>query len=252
MGGEDEADDMDDCFDKFEVAKAVDISKEFGAEWIDKLGALSQWNAKVEKLQQLFQASDVAKLKQEASYVDLTEMLKKLLKDSNAVVQQNSVKCIGNLAKAIRKPFGPHAKDLFPLLVLKFKERRLADDIQIAFDNFLLCTTLCDFIESVKTGVNDPLPQIRKNVTVFCQKAVVITYIDDLQEIQRDLLSAAALVANDKDTAIRDDGLKLVGLLKGRLGEAAVSSVVENMIPLKKAKVDEACASVKPSQYDVS
>jgi hypothetical protein len=43
-----------------------------------------------------------------------------------------------------------------------------------------------------------------------------------------------------------------VGLLKGRLGEAAVASVLEGMIPIKKVKVDDACATVKPSKYDVS
>jgi hypothetical protein len=53
------------------------------------------------------------------------------------------------MAKSIRKPYAVQCKELFPLLVAKFKERRLFDDLQTAFDHFMMCTVLTDFIEPI-------------------------------------------------------------------------------------------------------
>jgi len=44
----------------------------------------------------------------------------------------------------------------------------LFDDLQITLDNFMMCTILNDFMDSIQTGVKDSLPQIRKGVAVFC------------------------------------------------------------------------------------
>lgn len=82
---EEPADEEMETFDKYELAKPVDILKTFGQDWIDSVEACKTWNNKVEKLEVLIQALDVPKLK-EGNYLDLTELLKKLLKDTNAVV----------------------------------------------------------------------------------------------------------------------------------------------------------------------
>ena len=65
----------------------------------------------------------------------------------------------------------------------KLKERRLSSDLQTTFDNFLLATTLGNFIEPLQVGFKDTLPQVRKGVASFCERAVLVTYIDDLTEI---------------------------------------------------------------------
>ena len=43
-----------------------------------------------------------------------------------------------------------------------------------------------------------------------------------------------------------------MGVLQGRLGQPAVMKYTDGMIPQKKAKIEEAAATVKPSKYDKS
>jgi hypothetical protein len=65
-------------------------------------------------------------------------------------------------------------------------------------------------------------------------------------------LAAASTLTDDKDPGVREDALVLLGLLKGRLGDAAVAKIFDGLMPIKKAKIEEACATVKPSKYDTS
>lgn len=59
-------------------------------------------------------------------------------------------------------------------------------------------------------------------------------------------------VTEEKDASARDAGLRLAGILLGRLGDQAMEKYLNGMIPQKKSKVDEAKDTVKPSKYDKS
>ena len=81
---------------------------------------------------------------------------------------------------------------------------------------------------------------------------MLTTYIDDLQDVTDSLLPLVMNVTEEKDATVRDEGLKLVGYLYGRLGDQVMEKHLSSMIPQKKQKVDEAKAEVKPSKYDKS
>jgi hypothetical protein len=63
------------------------------------------------------------------SYVGLFEFLKKECNNSN----------VGILAKGLRQHFATHAKEIVPVILPKFKERKLIDDLQIALTNIMMC-----------------------------------------------------------------------------------------------------------------
>ena len=101
----------------------------------------------------------------------------------------------------------------------RFKEKRLTDDVHTALDNILLGVKLGELLEFVPTGLNDPSPTIKKNVAVFIERALLITYIDDFEEIKGEILPMIAQVADDKDADVREQGLKTLGICVGRLGQ---------------------------------
>jgi len=57
------------------------------------------------------------------------------------------------------------------------------------------------------------------------------TYIDDLEDAQGTLLPAVMPIVDDKDPDAREAGLKLIGALKGRLGDQACSKYLDKVIP---------------------
>jgi hypothetical protein len=73
------------------------------------------------------------------SYVGLFEFLKKECNNSNVNVSQQGIKTVGILAKGLRQHFATHAKEIVPVILPKFKERKLIDDLQIALTNIMMC-----------------------------------------------------------------------------------------------------------------
>lgn len=70
--------------------------------------------------------------------------------------------------------------------------------------------------------------------------------------MQADLLKSLVALTDEKDTDARDQGLKTLGILLGRLGAAMLAKYTEGVIPQKKTKIEEAAATVVPSKYDQS
>jgi hypothetical protein len=54
-------------------------------------------------------------------------------------VSQQGIKTVGILAKGLRQHFATHAKEIVPVILPKFKERKLIDDLQIALTNIMMC-----------------------------------------------------------------------------------------------------------------
>ena len=85
---------------------------------------------------------------------------------------------------------------------------------------------------------------MKKNTCVFLEKAAQQTYIDILQRVSADYLAALIKLSDDPDAETRAAGLQVIGIFKGRLGEAAMSNYLKDMIPQKLAKVNEAAKTV--------
>ena len=122
-----------------ELAEEVDLLKKYGPEFEEKIPEMKKWNEKKEMLDGLFNDANVPKI-MPGNYINLLTIIKKMVGDTNPAVSQAAVKAIGAIAKGLRKNFESYVKDLMPVLIQKFKEKRpgFADDVFTALDNFML------------------------------------------------------------------------------------------------------------------
>jgi len=77
-------------------------------------------------------------------------------------VSQNAVKATAALAKGLRKEFEPFARELAPLLIPKFKEKRLVEDVSQALEAISACLTLEDLQAELLTGLSNTAPTVKK------------------------------------------------------------------------------------------
>lgn len=91
---------------------------------------------------------------------------------------------------------------------------------------------------------------MKKNTCMFLEKAAQKTYIDVLQRVSAEYLTALIKLSEDPDVDTRTAALQVIGIFKGRLGEAAMSNYLKDMIPQKLDKVNAAAKTVQPSKYD--
>ena len=92
------------------------------------------------------EAANTPKLAQ-GDYSALFDALKKFAGDAHAAVSGNAIKAIDALAKGLRAGFKDHAKQAVPVLFLKFKEKRILEDIFSCLESIMMCIEIADIIE---------------------------------------------------------------------------------------------------------
>ena len=233
------------------MAAEKEILSQFDAAWLGALGDLKKWNEKKEKLDMVVEAASTPKLKP-GDYSALFEVLKKMAGDAHAAVSGSAIKSISALAAGLRETFKEHAKQAVPVLFTKFKERRLVEDILNCLDNILVCAELSELVEFLPQIEKEKAPAVKQNILVFMERAILKTYIDVLEDIKDQLTPLVMKMLEEKDANCRDQALKVLGVMVGRLGESALQKQLDGMIPQKMSKVNEAKDTVKPSKYDKS
>ena len=71
-----------------------------------------------------------------------------------------------------------------------------------------------------------------------------------LQRVSSDFLTQLVKLSEDPDGDVRNSALQVIGIFKGRLGEAAMANYLKDMNPQKLAKVNDSAKNVQPSKYD--
>jgi hypothetical protein len=175
-------------------------------------------------------AANVPKLAK-GSYAELFDYLLKECKHANVNVQQAGVKTIGLLAKGLRQDFAKEAKAAVPIIMPKFKERKMAEDIMTTMSAVLQCIPLAEIMEFLTIIETEKAPLTKVNICKFLEQTVLTTYIDDLQDVADTLVGLSMKVTEEKDAGVRDEGLKLVGYLYGRLGDQIMEKYLSSMIP---------------------
>lgn len=216
--------------DAFDIAAPVDILTKFNTDWIVAAAALVKWNERVEKMNEIQTAANVPKLAK-GSYAELFDYLLKECKHANVNVQQAGVKTIGLLAKGLRQDFAKEAKAAVPIIMPKFKERKMAEDIMTTMSAVLQCIPLAEIMEFLTIIETEKAPLTKVNICKFLEQTVLTTYIDDLQDVADTLVGLSMKVTEEKDAGVRDEGLKLVGYLYGRLGDQIMEKYLSSMIP---------------------
>jgi hypothetical protein len=75
----------EEVVDVYEIAPASKILNTFTPEWIEATMALKKWDEKRDKMIEVTNSANVAKL-ESGNYGDLAQLVKKFLTDSNVVV----------------------------------------------------------------------------------------------------------------------------------------------------------------------
>ena len=83
------------------------------------------------------------------------------------------------------------------------------------------------------------------------ERAIRNTYIDPLEEIVERLAPLAVAITEEKDAALRDQGLVVLGVLLARV-PTQMDKFISPLIEAKKSKINAAKETVKLSKYDKS
>ena len=65
----------------------------------------------------------------------------------------------------------------------KFKEKRLVEDILQCLESVMLCVELADIIEYLPQIEKEKAPAVKLNILIFLERALLITYIDMLEDV---------------------------------------------------------------------
>lgn len=91
-------------------------------------------------LNELIQAASTPRIAP-TNYSPLVSMIKRLLNDNNFNVVVAATKIVGLLAKGLRKNFTGAAKNLVPMILSKFKDKKtiLLDETHCCMESFFYC-----------------------------------------------------------------------------------------------------------------
>lgn len=68
----------------------------------------------------------------------------------------------------------------------------------------MMCIELPEIIENLNLIKTEKTPNIKMNIAIFIERAVLITYIDPLEEIADQLGPLALKITEEKDAKIRE------------------------------------------------
>ena len=236
--------------DVYDLSAPKEILSNFGPAWCTEVLAFKKWGDKKAALDKVIAEADTPKLAA-GNYAGLADTLKKLAADPHATVAQYAIRSIGILAKGLRKDFHDHAIPLVPVIFAKFKEKRLGPEIQTALESIMMCIELGEIMETLGAVKAEKLALIQQQIMVFTERAIRTTYIDHLEEIAEAIAGIAVSLSENKDTALRDQALVVLGVLLARVPDR-VQSFVDPLIEAKKTKINSAKGTVEPSKYDKS
>lgn len=109
--------------DAYDLSEAVDIFKKFNEKWSDGVINAPKWNEKTKMMEDFVKEASVPKLANTDSR-PATEVIRRLINDSNFNVVLWVLKMIGVLSKGLRRPFGPFAKSNFSNILAKFRDKK--------------------------------------------------------------------------------------------------------------------------------
>ena len=195
-------------------------------KWIEKKGALEELNAE----------ASVPKLA-EKSAGDICGMVRRLLSDSNLQVVTQSVRVLGNLAKGQRKYFSGYAKTYFSLLIPKFADKKLINEVHSTLEAFSQALDLSDMIDMLSEALNDKA-NIKCQAAIYIGKVVKIVPPAQVMDCGKQLAMLVKKNINDGQADVRDASLTAIGSIKG-IG-VDLGTLLDDIPPAKLSKINEA------------
>ena len=197
---------------------------------------MSKWLEKKKALEELNGEASSPKLA-EKSPADICGMARRLLTDSNIQVVIQSVRVLGNLAKGQRKYFSSYAKTYFPMLIHKFADKKLVNEVHAALEAFAQALDLSEMIDMLSEALNDKA-NIKCQVAIYIGKVVKIVPPAQVMDCGKQLATLVKKNINDGQADVRDASLTAIGCIKG-IG-VDLGTLLDDIPPAKLSKIDEA------------
>lgn len=160
--------------DAYELSEAVDIFKKYGEKWSEKVLKEEKWNEKVKLMQQFISDASVPKISHNSEYRHISEMIRRLINHSNMSVVIHDLKILAVLSKGLRRHFYPTAKNMFPAVIAKFRDKKtqMVEETFSTLNDLTFSVNLEEVIDDVTEGLCDKAPNMKVNLLNWIAKHV--------------------------------------------------------------------------------
>ncbi|KAJ4460423.1 putative Myotubularin-related protein 2 [Paratrimastix pyriformis] len=224
-------------------AAPVEILAKIGASFYKQLAA-EKWQERKVPLEHLLQLADVPKL-QPGDYRELHTALKKLFGDPNVVVKGLAIRCMGQLARGLRKEYGPYARQACPALLELFKEKNRPVVTQAhatLLEMGTHCFALAEAIPDLAAALASKVPPVRIETLRFM--SALLAKVGPRacpRETLGPLVSGILVRAIDDGVPeVRDGACAIFGALATFHGRESIEPLLAPLDRVKRAKVEAA------------
>jgi cytoskeleton-associated protein 5 len=244
VGGRAEAVRTERAVDDFDLSQPKDIFTTYNEAWTESVLELSKWADKKQALDTLNAEADVPRLA-ERNPVHLVGLAKRLVLDANFNVQMQAVRLCGLLARGQRRYFETYAKQLLPLLVGKFKEKKapMVQEAHTALLSFLKSISIEDMLDDLRGTLNEKTPGAKINCALWIAAAADQVGERVLGKVGRTLIEMISKNANDSAGDVRAATQKVLQELTAKTeGGPGLPEARQ------EAKVEESKREVRPAR----
>ena len=233
--------------DAYDLSDEVELPKKFTEDaWTEEVLAIAKWSEKKEKMDELnnFILKN-PRISPKTNVLHFINFGRRLLGDSNAVVQATTVKMLGLLANSVRKPFYQVAKSLFSNLVTKLKEKNriVNDELLFGCEKFMSLLTFDEISEEFKDHIKDK--GVEKKINILKLVLVMIEKIDKIKtDVQAVKIAKMLLfLLDDNEKIVRDTASLVIAKLKDNWNQK-ITVLLSDLNSQKLSKIQSLCKEV--------
>ncbi|XP_065070567.1 cytoskeleton-associated protein 5-like isoform X2 [Rhopilema esculentum] len=238
---EEVSDEPDENIDPYDLMDAVDIIPLIPKDFFEQI-VQTKWSERKEALEGLDKLTSKPKI-EAGQFGDVMGCLKKVVaKDSNVVVVALAAKCVQGLAKGLRKKFNPYAPMIIPVILEKFKEKKMNVVIALrdAIDAVFLTTTFSNMVEDVIASLESKNPNVKEETCKFLTRAISqLTQATLPKPILKQITPVLIKKMDDTVAGVRDNAAEALGTSMKVVGEKVMLPYIDQLDKIKAEKVKE-------------
>jgi len=242
-----------ETLDNFDDLEAVDISKKLPKGWcITEVLTMETWKPKQAHLKILSELLESTLRKKKLASCDLhhdmTDTIKRLVKtETNIPIVQEVAKCMGLLAKGLRKDYERPARALLPVVVGRMTDKSVWKQ-QVLIENLELLLWAVPFecfLEELKPFVASKSLFAKKEAMMILRRALDLPQVrldcpDVSQRFFNTLAKTVLPNVDDTDNNMRQEAHKfLADLVKRNCSSPDVGSILDKVPPHRRSAFEE-------------
>jgi len=229
--------------DPFEFIEPVEILSKLPSNFYEQVEA-KKWQERKEVVDAVTNLLETIPKIAPGDFSELCRALKRIIgKDTNIVVVLSAAKCLGELAKKLRKSFSPYSHSCIIVIIEKFKEKKqnVVLALREAVDACLISANFEAILGEIIVYLSNKNPQIKQEVAQLICRYIQVSKLDFLSNKKNIKLLSAALInaLNDMDSNVRDSSAECLAVLMRAVGEKVLTPFISDVDPIKLVKIKE-------------